>query len=91
MARQHNGRLGKVDNCQVGVFLTYATPAGSALLDHRLYLPKEWVNDPKRREATRIPDEVTFRTKPDIKYYISNAGGHVPLETLARITGVRWR
>ena len=66
VARQHNGRLGKVDNCQVGVFLTYATPAGSALLDHRLYLSKEWVNDPKRREETRIPDEVVFRTKPQL-------------------------
>ncbi len=66
VARQHNGRLGKVDNCQVGVFLTYATPAGSALLDHRLYLPKEWVNDPKRREETRIPDDVVFRTKPQL-------------------------
>ncbi len=66
VARQHNGRLGKVDNCQVGVFLTYATPAGSALVDHRLYLPKEWVNDPKRREETRIPDDVGFRTKPQL-------------------------
>ena len=66
VARQHNGRLGKVDNCQVGVFLTYATPAGSALLDHRLYLPKEWANDPKRRKVTRIPDDVAFRTKPHL-------------------------
>lgn len=66
VARQHNGRLGKVDNCQVGVFLTYATPAGSALVDHRLYLSKEWVNNPKRREETRIPDDVAFRTKPQL-------------------------
>lgn len=66
VARQHNGRLGKVDNCQVGVFLTYATPAGSALLDHRLYLPKGWINDPKRRKETRIPDDVAFRTKPQL-------------------------
>ena len=66
VARQYNGRLGKVDNCQVGVFLTYATSAGSALLDHRLYLPKEWVNDPKRREVARIPDDVVFRTKPQL-------------------------
>ena len=40
VSRQHNGRLGKVDNCQVGVFLAYATPAGTALVDHRLYLPR---------------------------------------------------
>jgi SRSO17 transposase len=66
VARQHNGRLGKVDNCQVGVFLAYATPAGSALLDHRLYLPREWVEDPIRRKITRIPDDVVFRTKPQL-------------------------
>ncbi len=42
VARQHNGRLGKEDNCQVGVFLIGVTPAGSALLDHRLFLPESW-------------------------------------------------
>ncbi len=42
VARQHNGRLGKEDNCQVGVFLVGVTPAGSALLDHRLFLPESW-------------------------------------------------
>ena len=45
VARQHNGRLGKEDNCQVGVFLIGVTPAGSALLDHRLYLPGSWYED----------------------------------------------
>jgi len=64
--RQHNGRLGKVDNCQVGVFLAYATPAGTALADHRLYLPKEWASDPDRREETRVPEDVQFRTKPEL-------------------------
>ena len=64
--RQHNGRLGKVDNCQVGVFLAYATPAGTALADHRLYLPKAWANDPDRRKAARVPDDVRFRTKPEL-------------------------
>src|SRR4029077_3617555 len=42
VARQHNGRLGKEDNCQVGVFLIGVTPSGSALLDHRLFLPEDW-------------------------------------------------
>src|SRR5215813_8116051 len=42
VAHQHNGRLGKEDNCQVGVFLVGVTPAGSALLDHRLFLPESW-------------------------------------------------
>ena len=45
VARQHNGRLGKEDNCQVGVFLVGVTPGGSALLDHRLYLPESWCED----------------------------------------------
>ena len=66
VTRQHNGRLGKVDNCQVGVFLAYVTPAGTALADHRLYLPKEWANDPDRRKETRVPEDVPFRTKPEL-------------------------
>ena len=45
VARQHNGRLGKEDNCQVGVFLVGVTPGGSALLDHQLYLPESWCED----------------------------------------------
>ncbi len=66
VTRQHNGRLGKVDNCQVGVFLAYATPAGTALADHRLYLPKEWASDPDHRKETRVPEDVQFRTKPEL-------------------------
>jgi SRSO17 transposase len=70
VARQHNGRLGKEDNCQVGVFLIGVTPAGSALLDHRLFLPEAWcaatreAND--RRRRAHIPQDVTFPTKPQI-------------------------
>ena len=45
VARQHNGRLGKEDNCQVGVFLVGVTPGGVALLDHQLYLPDSWCED----------------------------------------------
>src|ERR1700760_913743 len=70
VARQHNGRLGKEDNCQVGVFLVGVTPAGQALLDHRLFLPESWCADTReardRREAAHIPEDVTFRTKPQI-------------------------
>ena len=70
VARQHNGRLGKEDNCQVGVFLIGVTPAGSALLDHRLFLPESWCAATReakdRREAAHIPEDVTFRTKPQI-------------------------
>src|ERR1700722_12172828 len=70
VARQHNGRLGKEDNCQVGVYLIGVTPAGTALLDHRLFLPESWCAPTReakdRREAAHIPEDVTFRTKPQI-------------------------
>jgi SRSO17 transposase len=70
VARQHNGRLGKEDNCQVGVFLVGVTPGGSALLDHRLYLPEAWCEPGKaaaqRRQKVHIPESVTFGTKPRI-------------------------
>src|SRR5512147_705268 len=70
VARQHNGRLGKEDNCQVGVFLVGVTPAGSALLDHQLFLPESWCAPTReakdRRDLAHIPDDVRFRTKPRI-------------------------
>lgn len=66
VSRQHCGRLGKVDNCQVGVFLVGTTPAGSALLDHELYLPAGWIRDQPRRKKTRVPKPLKFRTKPEI-------------------------
>jgi SRSO17 transposase len=61
VARQWCGRLGKVENCQVGVFLAYAAPRGCALVDRRLYLPEDWAADAERREATHVPEEVTFQ------------------------------
>ncbi|MBV8677759.1 MAG: IS701 family transposase [Planctomycetaceae bacterium] len=61
VARQGCGRLGKQDNCQLGVFLIYATPGGYAPLDRRLYLPKEWATDPDRRKKTHVPADVTFQ------------------------------
>ena len=64
--RQYCGRLGQTANCQVGVFLVGVTPAGTALLDHQLYLPEEWIRDQKRRRRTRVPKEIRFRTKPQI-------------------------
>ena len=70
VARQHNGRLGKEDNCRVGVFLVGVTPGGAALLDHQLYLPEGWCEDTracqKRRDKARIPEAVAFPTKPQI-------------------------
>lgn len=70
VARQHNGRLGKEDNCQVGVFLVGVTPAGTALLDHRLYLPASWCEETvearARRDKVHVPEGLPFRTKPEI-------------------------
>ncbi len=59
--RQWCGRLGKVDNCQIGVFLAYATDAGYAPLDRRLYLPSDWADDEARREKCHVPEEVKFQ------------------------------
>jgi SRSO17 transposase len=64
--RQHCGRLGKIENCQAGVFLTGVTPAGTALLDHQLYLPQEWAQDKKRRKKVHVPPEIRFQTQPQI-------------------------
>jgi len=63
VARQWCGRLGKVDNCQVGVFLAYAAQAGYAPLDRRLYLPKDWADDAARREKCHVPPDVKFQEK----------------------------
>jgi SRSO17 transposase len=63
--RQYSGTAGKVENCQIGTFLSYATAKGHVLLDRRLYLPEEWANDPERRDQAKVPAEVVFQTKPE--------------------------
>lgn len=60
--RQWCGRLGKIENCQVGIFLAYSAPGGIALLDGDLYLPESWASDWKRREKCHVPDEIEFKT-----------------------------
>jgi SRSO17 transposase len=66
VARQYCGASGKIDNCQVGVFLSWQTAKGHALLDRALYLPQEWTEDPARCRAAGIPEDVTFATKPEL-------------------------
>lgn len=67
VARQWCGRLGKVDNCQVGVFTALGCGDEATLIDERLYLPKEWVNDPKRCEQAGVPEqERLFRSKAQL-------------------------
>lgn len=66
VARQWCGRAGKVDNCQVGVYLGYVTSKEHALVDMRLYLPKEWTKDKQRCKRAGIPKEVCFRTRHEL-------------------------
>jgi len=63
VARQYSGTAGRIENCQIGVFLAYASPRGRAFLDRALYLPKDWAKDLGRREEAGIPDAVAFATK----------------------------
>ena len=64
VARQYSGTAGRIENCQIGVFLAYASPHGRALIDRELYLPKEWTADRERCRAAGIPDQEQFATKP---------------------------
>jgi SRSO17 transposase len=66
VARQYSGTVGKVDNCQIGVFLSYASPLGYALLDRELYLPKAWTDDRERCRQAGIPEDRRFATKPQL-------------------------
>jgi len=63
VGRQYSGTLGKVDNCQIGVFLAYVTGKGRALVDGGLYLPKDWARDRARRRKAGVPRGVRFQTK----------------------------
>lgn len=76
--RQWCGRLGKIDNCQVGVFLWYAAGQGHAPLDRRLYLPEDWAADQKRRQATYVPKELKFQHKWQIGLDLLRASQQVP-------------
>jgi SRSO17 transposase len=64
VASQYCGAVGKIANCQIGVFLAYATAAGPVLLDRELYQPKAWVEDAERRAEAGVPAQVTAQTKP---------------------------
>ena len=64
--RQWCGRLGKVENCQVGVFMAYVSPGEHALLDMRLYLPKSWARSKRRRDKVGVPPEVRFQTRHEL-------------------------
>lgn len=64
VARQYSGTAGKIENCQIGVVLAYASLHGHTLIDRELYLPKEWTDDRNRCQSAGIPDQCAFATKP---------------------------
>jgi SRSO17 transposase len=64
--RQYTGTAGRVENCQVAVFLSYAARRGHALIDRELYLPRSWTSDPARSAAAGIPTGTVFATKPGL-------------------------
>jgi SRSO17 transposase len=66
VARQYSGTVGKVDNCQIGVFLSYASPLGQVLLDRELYVPQQWTDDRERCQQAGIPEDRRFATKPQL-------------------------
>jgi SRSO17 transposase len=66
VARQYSGTAGRIENCQIGVFLGYASPLGQALLDRELYLPREWTEDRERCRQAGVPDARGFATKPQL-------------------------
>lgn len=64
--RQYSGTAGRIENCQIGVFLAYRSSRGSAFIDRALYLPQEWASDDVRRQEAKVPPEVMFATKPQL-------------------------
>ena len=64
--RQYSGTAGRIENCQIGVFLSYASSRGHTLVDRELYLPKSWTDNRERRREAHVPEEVTFATKPEL-------------------------
>jgi SRSO17 transposase len=66
VARQYTGSAGKITNCQIGVFAAYVSRRGHAFIDRALYLPKAWADDPARRAAAHVPQEIAFATKPHL-------------------------
>jgi SRSO17 transposase len=64
--RQYSGTAGRVENCQLGVFVAYASPKGRALIDRELYLPRSWTDDRDRCREAGVPDDVQFASKPEL-------------------------
>jgi SRSO17 transposase len=79
VARQWCGRLGKVDNCQVGIYMAYVARKGHAIVNARLYLPQEWAQDRGRREAAGVPETIQFQTRHELALErLAEYGGRLP-------------
>ncbi len=81
VARQYSGTLGKVGNCQIGVFLAYVSSRGHALVDRRLYLPRVWTDDPARCRRAGVPADVAYQSKAALGLAMlrqARAAGHLP-------------
>ncbi|HEX4205086.1 MAG TPA: IS701 family transposase [Ktedonobacteraceae bacterium] len=81
--RQYSGTAGRIENCQVDVFLSYASSRGHTLLDRELYLPKSWTDDQERCPEAHVPASVTFATKPEL-------AAHMLWRTLGAGLPVAW-
>lgn len=88
---QYCGITGRVENCQVGVFLSYVTALGHALIDRELYLPEDWCSDLPRRQAAHIPDHVPFATKPELAQRMVQRAqqAHLPIRWVVADTDLR--
>jgi SRSO17 transposase len=86
VARQYSGTAGRIENCQIGVFLGYASRHGRALIDRALYLPADWAKDEGRRREARIPASIAFQTQPKLGLAMLERARHAGLP-FAWITG----
>jgi len=90
VARQYSGTLGKVGNCQVGVFLAYVTAQGHALVDKALYLPKEWTADRQRCREAGVPEEIGYQSKAELGLGLlrrARQAGHLTTEWVTADSG----
>ena len=74
--RQYSGTAGRIENCQIGVFLVYTTSQGATLIDRELYLPKEWAADVARCQEAGVPEDVIFQTKPQLAQQMLERAQH---------------
>ena len=90
VARQYSGTLGKVGNCQVGVFLAYVTAQGHALVDKALYLPREWTDDRQRCREAGVPEEIGYQSKAELGLGLlrqARQAGHLTTEWVTADSG----